>query len=472
MSASDSLHAEVLVLGGGPGGYTAAFRAADLGKKVVLVERFPTLGGVCLNVGCIPSKALLHSAQIIHETAESASTGVSFGAPVIDLDKVRDHKNRVVKTLTMGLASMAKQRGVTVVQGLGTFASDKSLDVAGPEGASTITFDHCIIAVGSQPVKIPSFPHDDPRLIDSTGALELKDIPKRLLIIGGGIIGLEMATVYHALGSAITVVELMDQLVPGCDADLVKPLHQRIAKWYDNIYLKTKVTRIDAKAEGLEVFFEGEGAPASAVFDKVLLAVGRRPNGGRIGAEKAGVSVDERGFIPVDRTQKTNVPHIFAIGDVVGNPMLAHKATHEAKVAAEVIAGHKSAFQALTIPSVAYTDPEIAWMGLTETQAKAQGIEYEKATFPWAASGRALGIGRREGLTKMIVDKATKRILGTGIVGPNAGELIGESVLALEMGADVEDISLTIHPHPTLSETFPFAAEMIEGTITDLYIKK
>ncbi len=472
MSASDSLHAEVLVLGGGPGGYTAAFRAADLGKKVVLVERFPTLGGVCLNVGCIPSKALLHSAQIIHETAESASTGVSFGAPVIDLDKVRDHKNRVVKTLTMGLASMAKQRGVTVVQGLGTFASDKSLNVEGPEGASTITFDHSIIAVGSQPVKIPSFPHEDPRLIDSTGALELKDIPKRLLIIGGGIIGLEMATVYHALGSAITVVELMDQLVPGCDADLVKPLHQRIAKWYENIYLKTKVTRIDAKAEGLEVFFEGEGAPASATFDKVLLAVGRRPNGGLIGAEKAGVTVDERGFIPVDRTQRTNVSHIFAIGDVVGNPMLAHKATHEAKVAAEVISGHKSAFQALTIPSVAYTDPEIAWMGLTETQAKAQGVEYEKATFPWAASGRALGIGRREGLTKMIVDKATKRILGTGIVGPNAGELIGESVLALEMGADVEDIALTIHPHPTLSETFPFAAEMIEGTITDLYIKK
>lgn len=472
MSASDSLHAEVLVLGAGPGGYTAAFRAADLGKKVVLVERFPTLGGVCLNVGCIPSKALLHSAQIIHETAESASTGVSFGAPVIDLDKVRDHKNRVVKTLTMGLTSMAKQRGVTVVQGLGTFASDKCLEVTGPEGTSKVTFDHCIIAVGSQPVKIPSFPHGDPRLIDSTGALELKDIPKRLLIIGGGIIGLEMATVYHALGSAITVVELMDQLVPGCDADLVKPLHQRIAKWYDNIYLKTKVTRIEAKAEGLEVFFEGEGAPASDTFDKVLLAVGRRPNGGLIGADKAGVTVDERGFIPVDRTQKTNVPHIFAIGDVVGNPMLAHKATHEAKVAAEVIAGHKSAFQALTIPSVAYTDPEIAWMGLTETQAKAQGIEYEKATFPWAASGRALGIGRREGLTKMIVDKETKRILGTGIVGPNAGELIGESVLALEMGADVEDIALSIHPHPTLSETFPFAAEMIEGTITDLYIKK
>ena len=472
MSASDTLHAEVLVLGGGPGGYTAAFRAADLGKKVVLVERFPTLGGVCLNVGCIPSKALLHSAQIIHETAESGSTGVTFAPPVIDIDKVRDHKNRVVKTLTMGLASMAKQRGVTVVQGLGRFASDKSLAVEGPEGASTITFDHCIIAVGSQPVKIPSFPHEDPRLIDSTGALELKDVPKKLLIIGGGIIGLEMATVYHALGSAITVVELMDQLVPGCDADLVKPLHQRIAKWYDNIYLKTKVTRIDAKPEGLEVFFEGEGAPASQVFDKVLLAVGRRPNGGLIGAEAAGVKVDERGFIPVDNTQRTNVSHIFAIGDVVGNPMLAHKATHEAKVAAEVIAGHKSAFQALTIPSVAYTDPELAWMGLTETQAKAQGIAYEKATFPWAASGRALGIGRREGLTKMLVDKDTKRILGAGIVGPNAGELIGEAVLALEMGADVEDIALTIHPHPTLSETFPFAAEMIEGTITDLYIKK
>lgn len=470
--SANTLHAEVLVLGGGPGGYTAAFRASDLGKKVVLVERYPNLGGVCLNVGCIPSKALLHSAQIIHETAESGSTGVTFAAPTIDLDKVRDHKNRVVKTLTMGLASMAKQRGVTVVQGVGQFTSDKNLLVQGEAGETQISFDHCIIAVGSQPVKIPGFPHDDPRLIDSTGALELADVPKKMLIIGGGIIGLEMATVYHALGSSITVVELMDQLVPGCDADLVKPLHQRIAKWYDHIYLKTRVTRIEAKAQGLEVYFEGEGAPASALFDKVLLAVGRRPNGGLIAADKAGVTVDERGFIPVDRTQRTNIPHIFAIGDVVGNPMLAHKATHEAKVAAEVIAGHKSAFQALTIPSVAYTDPEIAWMGLTETQAKTQGIAYEKATFPWAASGRALGIGRREGLTKMIVDKETKRILGAGIVGPNAGELIGEAVLALEMGADVEDIALTIHPHPTLSETFPFAAEMIEGTITDLYIKK
>ena len=472
MSENATLHAEVLVLGGGPGGYTAAFRAADLGKQVTLVERYPTLGGVCLNVGCIPSKALLHSAQIIHETAESASTGVKFDPPEINLDKVRDHKNKVVKTLTMGLASMAKQRGVTVVQGVGRFSSDKSLTVTTAEGERSVTFDHVIIAVGSQAVKITSFPNDDPRLIDSTGALELADIPKRLLILGGGIIGLEMATVYHALGSSITVVELMDQLVPGCDADLVKPLHQRIRKWYDNIYLKTRVTRIESKKEGLEVFFEGEGAPASEVFDKVLVAVGRRPNGLSIGAENAGVQVDERGFIAVDAQQRTNVPHIYAIGDVVGNPMLAHKATHEAKVAAEVIAGHKSAFQALTIPSVAYTDPELAWMGLTETQAKAQGIAYEAATFPWAASGRALGIGRREGLTKIIVDKETHRILGAGMVGPNAGELIGEAVVALEMGADVSDVALSIHPHPTLSETFAFAAEMVEGTITDLYIKK
>ena len=472
MSETSSLHAEVLVLGAGPGGYTAAFRAADLGKRVVLVERYPTLGGVCLNVGCIPSKALLHSAQIIHETAESASTGVTFAPPKIDLGKVRDHKNKVVKTLTTGLAALAKQRGVTVMQGVGKFLSDRSLGVATAEGENIIGFDSAIIAVGSTPVKIPGFPHEDPRLIDSTGALELADIPQRLLIVGGGIIGLEMATVYHALGSAITVVELMDQLIPGCDADLVKPLHQRIKKWYDNIYLKTRVVRIEPKPEGLEVFFEGEGAPASELFDKVLVAVGRRPNGLMVGAENAGVQVDERGFIPVDSQQRTNVPHIYAIGDVVGNPMLAHKATHEAKVAAEVIAGHKSAFQALTIPSVAYTDPEIAWMGLTETQANAQGLAIEKASFPWAASGRALGIGRREGLTKIIVEKETHRLLGAGMVGPNAGELIGEAVLALEMGADVSDIALTIHPHPTLSETFPFAAEMVEGTITDLYVRK
>ena len=473
MTETSSLHAEVLVLGGGPGGYTAAFRAADLGKKVVLVERYPNLGGVCLNVGCIPSKALLHTAQLIHETAENHGTGVTFQPPAIDIDKVREHKSRVVRTLTMGLASMAKQRGVTVVQGSGNFATDHQLKVTTPDGATTnINFDHCIIAVGSQAVKIPGFPNDDPRLLDSTAALELADIPKRLLIVGGGIIGLEMATVYHALGSSVTVVELMEQLIPGCDADLVKPLHQRIRKWYENIYLNTRVTKIEAKDEGLQVFFKGEDVPGSEIFDKVLVAVGRKPNGGKISAENAGITVDERGFIPVDNTQRTNVPHIFAIGDVVGNPMLAHKATHEAKVAAEVIAGHKAAFQALTIPSVAYTDPELAWMGLTETQATAQGIAIEKATFPWAASGRALGIGRREGLTKIIVDKDTKRILGAGIVGPNAGELIGEAVLALEMGADVTDISLTIHPHPTLSETFPFAAEMVEGTITDLYIKK
>jgi dihydrolipoamide dehydrogenase len=472
MSEPNSLHAEVLVLGAGPGGYTAAFRAADLGKKVVLVERYPTLGGVCLNVGCIPSKALLHSAQIIHETAESASTGVKFAPPEIDLGKVRDHKDKVVKTLTMGLAGLAKQRGVTVVQGTGRFTSDKSVAVATADGETTVTFDNAIIAVGSQPVQIPSFPHDDPRLMDSTGALALADVPKRLLVVGGGIIGLEMATVYHALGSAITVVELMDQLIPGCDADLVKPLHARIKKWYENIFLKTKVSKIEAEEAGLRVFFEGEGAPESDLFDKVLVAVGRRPNGKLIDAEKAGVTVDERGFIPVDKHQRTNVPHVYAIGDVVGNPMLAHKATHEAKVAAEVIAGHKAAFQALTIPSVAYTDPEVAWMGLTETQAAAQGVDYEKAVFPWAASGRALGIGRREGITKILLDKDSQRILGAGMVGPNAGELIAEAVLALEMGADVQDIALSIHPHPTLSETMAFAAEMAEGTITDLYVKK
>ena len=472
MSEPNSLHAEVLVLGAGPGGYTAAFRAADLCKKVVLVERYPTLGGVCLNVGCIPSKALLHSAQIIHETAESASTGVKFAPPEIDLGKVRDHKDKVVKTLTMGLAGLAKQRGVTVVQGTGRFTSDKSVAVATADGETTVTFDNAIIAVGSQPVQIPSFPHDDPRLMDSTGALALADVPKRLLVVGGGIIGLEMATVYHALGSAITVVELMDQLIPGCDADLVKPLHARIKKWYENIFLKTKVSKIEAEEAGLRVFFEGEGAPESDLFDKVLVAVGRRPNGKLIDAEKAGVTVDERGFIPVDKHQRTNVPHVYAIGDVVGNPMLAHKATHEAKVAAEVIAGHKAAFKALTIPSVAYTDPEVAWMGLTETQAAAQGVDYEKAVFPWAASGRALGIGRREGITKILLDKDSQRILGAGMVGPNAGELIAEAVLALEMGADVQDIALSIHPHPTLSETMAFAAEMAEGTITDLYVKK
>lgn len=468
MSANSDLHAEVLVLGGGPGGYTAAFRAADLGRKVVLVEKHDTLGGVCLNVGCIPSKALLHLAHVIHSVEEVSGFGVSFSKPEIDLDKIRAWKGRVVKTLTTGLSGLAKQRKVEVIKGLGQFVSDKSLSVETAEGAKTISFDHAIIAAGSRPTQIPGFP-EDPRLIDSTGALELKDIPERMLIIGGGIIGLEMANVYHALGSKITVVEWMDQLIPGCDADLVKPLHQRIQKQYEAIYLKTKVTKIEAEAQGLKVFFEGDAAIEPQLYDKVLLAVGRRPNGKLIGAEAAGVAVDEAGFIQVDARQRTNVPHIYAIGDIVGNPMLAHKATHQAKVAAEVISGHPSAFQALTIPSVAYTDPEIAWMGLTESQA--EGVEIEKAVFPWAASGRALGIGRREGLTKIICDKETKRLLGAGMVGTNAGELIAEAVLALEMGADVEDIALTIHPHPTLSETFAFAAEMIEGSITDLYIK-
>jgi dihydrolipoamide dehydrogenase len=473
MSDTSSLHAEVVVLGGGPGGYTAAFRAADLGRQVVLVERYPVLGGVCLNVGCIPSKALLHAAKIIQEAQEASNFGLNFGTPGIDLDKLREWKDKVVKTLTTGLAGLAKQRKVTIVNGVGRFSSDRSLTVETAEGTRTIDFDHAIIAAGSQPVQIPGFPHDDPRVMDSTDALELAEVPKRLLIIGGGIIGLEMATVYHALGSKITVVELMDQIIPGCDADLVKPLYQRIKKQYENIFLKTKVTRIEARSEGLQAYFEGgEGAPESDLFDRILVAVGRKPNGKLIGAENAGVKVDDKGFIPVDDRQRTNVPHIYAIGDIVGNPMLAHKATHEGKVAAEVISGEPSAFQALAIPSVAYTDPEVAWMGLTETQAKAQGIAYDKAAFPWAASGRALGIDRKEGVTKILCDKETRRILGAGIVGPNAGELISEAVLALEMGADMEDIALTIHPHPTLSETFAFAAEMLDGSITDLYIRK
>jgi dihydrolipoamide dehydrogenase len=471
-SDSSEIQAEVLVLGGGPGGYTAAFRAADLGKKVVLVERYPVLGGVCLNVGCIPSKALLHLAQVIHETEETGSLGVKFAKPELDLGKIRGFKEKVVKTLTTGLSGLAKQRQVTVLTGEGRFSSDHTLSVTGSEDEKTVRFENAIIAAGSKATKIPGFPYGDPRLMDSTDALALAEIPKSLLIIGGGIIGLEMACVYHALGSTITVVELMDQLIPGCDADLVKPLHQRVQKQYEKILLKTKVSKIEAKAEGLEVSFEGEGAPEPTLFDRVLVAVGRRPNGHLIGADEAGIPVTDAGFIAVDNKQRTAVPHIYAIGDIAGNPMLAHKATHEGKVAAEVIAGHPAAFQALTIPSVAYTDPEVAWMGLTETQAKAQGIAIEKASFPWAASGRAIGINRREGLTKILCDKETKRILGAGIVGPNAGELIAESVLALEMGADMEDIALTIHAHPTLSETFAFAAEMIEGSITDLYLKK
>jgi len=466
------IHAEVLVLGAGPGGYTAAFRAADLGKQVVLVEKFAILGGVCLNVGCIPSKALLHVAKVISEAEEVAHHGVTFAKPKIDIDKIRDWKESVIKKLTGGLSALAKQRKVQVVQGSAKFTSPNHLVVKTKDGDKTVSFDSAIIAAGSSVARIPGFPYDDPRIIDSTGALQLQDVPKRMLIIGGGIIGLEMATVYDALGSKISVVELMDQLMPGADKDLVKPLHKRIEKRYEAIYLKTKVSKIEAQKSGqksgLKVTFEGEQAPEPQLYDRVLMAVGRRPNGREIGAEAAGVTVNERGFIPVNLQMRTNVPHIYAIGDIVGDPMLAHKATHEGKVAAEVIAGHHAAFEPLTIPSVAYTDPEVAWMGLTETQAKAQGIAYEKAGFPWAASGRALSIGREEGSTKLLLDPTTRRILGAGIVGVNAGELIAEAVLALEMGADMEDIGLTIHPHPTLSETLGFAAEMAEGTITDL----
>jgi len=472
METNSVIQAEVLVLGGGPGGYTAAFRAADLGKKVVLVERDPVLGGVCLNVGCIPSKALLHVAQIIHEADALAEHGVSFGQPQIDLDKVRSWKQSITQTLNQGLAKLAKQRNVTQIQGTGKFVSANSLVVETAEGSQTINFESAIIAAGSHPTKIPVFPNDDARLWDSTDALEIKSVPEKLLIVGGGIIGLEMATVYHALGSKISVVELMDQIIPGCDKDLVTPLQRRIKKQYENLWLETKVQAIEPAAEGLKVSFEGKNAPETAVFDAVLVAVGRRPNGKTLDADKAGVVVGEQGVIPVDKQQRTNVSHIFAIGDIVGNPMLAHKATYEAKIAAEVISGIKAGFDALTIPSVAYTDPEVAWMGLTENQAQQQGIAYEKAVFPWAASGRSLALGRNEGLTKIICDPDTGRLLGTGIVGPGAGELIAEAVLALEMGADAEDISLTIHAHPTLSETFAFAAEMFEGTITDLYVKK
>ena len=471
--ASNELTTDLVVLGGGPGGYTAAFRAADLGKNVVLVERYPVIGGVCLNVGCIPSKALLHTAQILHEAVEFAEHGIVFGKPKVDLDKLRAWKSSVTKTLNDGLAGLVKQRKITLVQGTGKFTSANTLSIVNEQGEATVVnFGQAVIAAGSRPTKIPSFPYDDPRLMDSTDALELRNIPKRLLIVGGGIIGLEMATVYHALGSEISVVELMDQIIPGCDKDLVTPLFRKIKKQYKNIWLETKVTSITPDKKGLKVTFEGKDAPESDTFDGVLVAVGRQPNGKNIDAEQAGVAVDERGFIAVDKQQRTNVPHIFAIGDVTGNPMLAHKAVHEGKVAAEVAAGHKSAFDALTIPSVAYTDPEIAWMGLTETQAKTQGIDYEKAAFPWAASGRSLSIGRKEGISKIICDKQSGRILGAGITGTNAGELIGEAVLALEMGADAEDIGLTIHPHPTLSETFAFAAEMITGTITDIYVKK
>ena len=464
---------DTLVLGAGPGGYTAAFRAADLGQKVVMVERYPSLGGVCLNVGCIPSKALLHAAKVITEAEEMSHFGVKMSAPEIELDALRGWKDTVVKKLTGGLSGLAKARKVQVVHGKAAFSSANTLTVETAEGSKTIAFKNAIIAAGSAVARIPGFPYDDPRLIDSTGALELRQIPKRMLVIGGGIIGLEMACVYDALGTKITVVEFLDGLIPAADRDIVKPLQKRIEKRYEGIYLKTKVTKLEARADGLLASFEGDNAPAEPqLYDMVLMAVGRRPNGKEIGADKAGVIVNERGFIPVDKQQRTNVGHIYAIGDICGDPMLAHKATNEAKVAAEVIAGHKVEFDAMTIPSVAYTDPEVAWMGLTENDAKAQGIPYEKANFPWAASGRALAMGRDDGVTKLLWDPATKRIIGAGIVGVNAGELLAETVLAMEMGADLEDLALTIHAHPTLSETPMFAAEMGLGVITDLYVPK
>ncbi len=470
--AAAGLHAEVLVLGAGPGGYTAAFRAADLGKKVVLVERWPVLGGVCLNVGCIPSKALLHAAKLLEDSRGFSAHGIDFGVPKIDLAKLAAWKMSVVKKLTGGLAQLTKQRKVTVVTGTGQFVSDRELNVTDANGADQrISFDQAIIAAGSEPVSLPFIPANDARIMDSTAALDLADIPKRLLIIGGGIIGLEMASVYHALGSRITVVEMADQIIPGADPDIVAPLMKRIAQRYEAIHLKTKVTRVELMDAELEATFEGS-ASAGGRFDKVLVAVGRTPNGSKIGAERAGVAVGGRGFIAVDRQMRTNVAHIFAIGDIVGQPMLAHKATHEAKVAAEVAAGLKSAFDARVIASVAYTDPEVAWVGRTEAELKAAGTAYEKASFPWAASGRSLAMGRSEGITKLMFDPQTHRILAAAIVGPHAGDLISEVALAIEMGADASDIGHTIHPHPTLSETIAMAAEAFEGTLTDLYLPK
>ena len=470
-AGSADIECDTVVLGAGPGGYTGAFRAADLGQRVVLIERYPSLGGVCLNVGCIPSKALLHAAKVITEAEEMSHFGIKMADPQIDINALRGWKESIIKKLTGGLTGLAKARKVQVVQGKGVFSSPNTITVETAEGSKTIAFKNAIIAAGSSVTRIPGFPYDDPRLVDSTGALELRQIPKRMLVIGGGIIGLEMACVYDALGSKVTVVEFADGLIPAADRDMVKPLHKRIEKRYEAIYLKTKVTRLEARANGLLAVFEGEQAPVEPqLYDMVLLAVGRRPNGKDIAAEKAGVVVNDRGFIPVDKQQKTNVPHIYAIGDICGDPMLAHKATNEAKIAAEVIAGHKVAFDAMTIPSVAYTDPEIAWMGVTETEAKAKGIPFEKASFPWAASGRALAMGRDDGITKLLWDPTTKRIIGAGIVGINAGELLAETVLAMEMGADLEDLALTVHAHPTLSETPMFAAEMGLGSITDLYI--
>jgi dihydrolipoamide dehydrogenase len=462
------MHAEVLVLGAGPGGYTAAFRAADLGKKVVLVERWPTLGGVCLNVGCIPSKALLHAAKVIDEARDMGAHGIAFGRPDINVDKLRGWKDGIVKRLTGGLSGLARQRKVAIVQGVGRFTAANQIEIEGGGSKKLVSFDQAIIAAGSEPMTLPFMPREDERVIDSTGALQMQSVPERLLVIGGGIIGLEMATVYHTLGSGVTVVELMDQIIPGADKDIVTPLMKRIEKRYEKIYLNAKVTKVDARSDGLLVSFDGGGAPATDRFDKVLVSVGRKPNGKLIGADNAGVAVDERGFIPVNKQMRTNQMHIFAIGDVVGQPMLAHKAVHEGKVAAEVAAGRNSSFDARVIPSVAYTDPEVAWVGFTENEAKSRGLKYGKGVFPWAASGRSLSLGRDEGITKVLFDEATDRIIGCGIVGPNAGDLIAEAGLAIEMGADAHDIGLTIHPHPTLSETIGMAAEMFDGSITDL----
>lgn len=472
MTETNQLHAEVVVLGSGPGGYTAAFRAADLGKSVILIERYENIGGVCLNVGCIPSKALLHVAKVIDEAKHVAPHGVEFGEPKLDISKIVAWKDNVVKRLTGGLKMLAKQRKVTIVQGYGRFVSDKELSVETPNGKVSVTFDSLIIAAGSRPVKLPFLPEDE-RIFDSTGALLLKKVKGELLVLGGGIIGLEMATVYRALGASITVVEMMDTLMAGADKDIVKPFHKYVSKQYKNILLETKVTKVEAKSDGLWVTFEGKNAPSEPQrFDMILSAVGRRPNADSIDIEKTGVKVNERGFIVVDKQMRTSVPHIFAIGDIVGQPMLAHKAIPEGRVAAEVIAGLKHYFEPRCIPAVAYTDPEVAWTGITEAQAKEQNIPYETGTFPWAASGRALSIGRDEGLTKIIFEKETHRVLGAGIVGPNAGELVGEIGLAIEMGCVAEDLALTIHPHPTLSESIVMATEVFEGTITDLYMPK
>lgn len=471
-SGDADMSCQLVVIGSGPGGYTAAFRAADLGLDVILVERYVQLGGVCLNVGCIPSKALLHAANVIEEVKHVAAIGLDFGAAKIDLDKLRAHKEKTVGTLSKGIAGMAKQRKVRTVIGTAEFTSANRLSVKTEKGDQTIDFAQCIIAAGSQPVKLPAFPWEDQRVMDSTDALMLHDVPKKLLVVGGGIIGLEMACVYSALGSAVTVVEFMDQLMPGADPDLVKPLQTLLKKRGVAIHTSCKVAKVTASKKTLTAEFEGSSVPSGNDYDRVLVSVGRAPNGGKIAAEKAGVEVSERGFISVDKQMRTNVPHIFAIGDLVGQPMLAHKATHEAKVAAEVAAGHKREWVARVIPSVAYTDPEIAWVGLTETEAKAKNIAYEAAKFPWSASGRAIGIGRTEGFTKLLFDPSTHRIIGGGIVGAHAGDLIAEIALAIEMGCEAADIGNTIHPHPTLSETIAMSAEIFEGSITDLYMPK